>query len=70
MIVKNLVGGILVGLGVLLAPPGVPGPGILMMLIGVVLLDFPGKRRLEQWLINRPTIDVTASTAGSSSPGS
>jgi len=35
---------------------GIPGPGILMLVLGIMLLDFPGKRRLEQWLIRRPTV--------------
>jgi hypothetical protein len=56
LIVKNLVGGVLVLLGVLLSLPGIPGPGILTIVIGVILLDFPGKRRLEVWLISRSTI--------------
>lgn len=56
LILKNLLGGMLVALGVLLSLPGVPGPGILTILIGLMLLDFPGKRRLERWLISRPTI--------------
>jgi hypothetical protein len=30
-----------------------PGQGILTILIGVMLLDFPGKRRWELWLIRR-----------------
>ena len=33
-----------------------PGQGILTMLIGVSLMDFPGKRRLERKLIGRPAI--------------
>lgn len=33
-----------------------PGQGILTMLIGVSLLDFPGKRRLEATLIGQPTV--------------
>ena len=56
LVVKNVLGAMLVGLGVLLSLPGVPGPGLLTILIGVMLLDFPGKRRLERWLISRPTI--------------
>lgn len=53
---KNLFGAVLVALGVVLSLPGVPGPGIPTILIGVMLLDFPGKRRLERWLISLPTI--------------
>lgn len=56
LVVKNLLGAVLVSLGVVLALPGVPGPGILTILIGVILLDFPGKRRLERWLVGRPAI--------------
>ena len=56
VIVKNLVGSMFVAIGVLLSLPGVPGPGIVTVLVGVMLLDFPGKRRVEQWLISRPTI--------------
>lgn len=56
LVVKNLFGAVLVALGVILALPGVPGPGILTILIGVMFLDFPGKRRLERWLIGQPTI--------------
>jgi hypothetical protein len=53
---KNLAGLLLVLLGVVMALPGVPGQGLLMVLIGVTLLDFPGKRRLERALIRRPRI--------------
>lgn len=33
-----------------------PGQGILTMLIGISLVDFPGKRRLERRLIGQPTV--------------
>ena len=55
LIAKNLLGVVLVALGVVLSLPGVPGPGLLTILLGVMLLDFPGKRRLERWLIGLPT---------------
>lgn len=53
---KNLLGLVLVALGVLLSVPGVPGQGLLTILIGFVLLDFPGKRALERRLVTRPTV--------------
>ncbi len=53
---KNLLGIALVVLGAFLSLPGVPGQGILTILIGVILLDFPGKRRLERKLIGRPKV--------------
>jgi hypothetical protein len=53
---KNLAGAFLILLGLLLSVPGIPGQGILTILIGVMLLDFPGKRRLERWLLSRPRV--------------
>ena len=55
-LLKNLLGILLVVLGGIMALPVIPGPGILMLVLGVMLLDFPGKRRLEQWLIRRATV--------------
>jgi len=56
LIFKNLLGVVLVVLGGIMALLRVPGPGILTILLGVMLLNFPGKRRLERWLIRRPTV--------------
>lgn len=53
LVAKNLLGLFVVAVGVVLAIPGVPGPGFLTILIGVSLVDFPGKRRLERRLIRR-----------------
>jgi len=53
---KNILGVLLVVIGVLLSIPGVPGQGLLTILLGIMLLDFPGKRRLEQKLLSRPQI--------------
>jgi hypothetical protein len=55
-ILKNVIGAGVVGLGLLLSFPGIPGQGILTILIGVMLLDFPGKRRLERAVIRRPRV--------------
>lgn len=51
---KNLLGGtfLLAGLAMLV----LPGQGLLTLLIGILLLDFPGKFRLERWLICRASI--------------
>ena len=51
---KNFFGAILVILGVAMLL--LPGQGILTILIGISLLDFPGKRRVEISIISRPTI--------------
>ncbi len=53
---KNIAGILLVALGIVLSLPGVPGQGLLTVLLGIMLLDFPGKHRLEQKLLSRPGI--------------
>ena len=53
---KNLAGAALILLGLAMSVPGVPGQGLLTILLGVVLLDFPGKYRLEQKLARRPLL--------------
>ncbi|MGH7316392.1 MAG: hypothetical protein ACREJS_09055 [Candidatus Rokuibacteriota bacterium] len=53
---KNGLGVILVVVGVILSLPGVPGQGMLTVLIGLMLLDLPGKRRLERRIVGRPRI--------------
>lgn len=58
-IAKNLLGLLLIVLGIVLSLPGIPGQGLLTILIGVMLLDFPGKRRLERSLVRRPAIHST-----------
>ena len=50
---KNLLGLFLVILGIVMSLPGVPGQGILTILLGAMLMDFPGKRRAERWLLTR-----------------
>jgi hypothetical protein len=54
---KNVLGFVLVVLGVLMAVPGVPGPGVLSILLGIMLLDFPGKRSLETRIVSRPRVN-------------
>jgi len=53
---KNIGGLLLVAIGIVLSLPGVPGQGLLTVLLGIMLLDFPGKHRLEQKLLSRPSI--------------
>jgi hypothetical protein len=53
---KNAAGLGLVLFGLVLSLPGVPGQGLLTILLGLILLDFPGKRRLERWILRRPGI--------------
>ncbi|MFT4556905.1 MAG: FMN-binding protein [Planctomycetales bacterium] len=51
---KNLLGGVLLLAGVLMLI--LPGQGLLTILLGIMLIDFPGKRRLELLIIRRPAI--------------
>jgi hypothetical protein len=53
---KNVAGVVLLLLGVIMALPGVPGQGILTMIIGLTLIDFPGKLNLERRLVGRPFV--------------
>jgi len=56
LIGKNIAGVILVVLGVILSLPGVPGQGVLTILLGVMLLDFPGRRSFERWIVSSPKV--------------
>ena len=53
LIGKNLLGLLLVLLGIAMSLPGVPGQGVLTILIGAMLINFPGKRACERWLLKR-----------------
>jgi hypothetical protein len=53
---KNLLGLVLVFAGIIMSLPGVPGQGVLTILLGVMLLDFPGKRSLEARIVSRPRV--------------
>jgi hypothetical protein len=55
-IVKNALGAVLFLLGLPLILPGVPGPGLVLMIVGIALLDFPGKRQLLYRLISHPRV--------------
>lgn len=56
VILKNILGVFLIVLGILLSLPGVPGQGILTILLGLIMLDIPGKRPLEARIIKRPAV--------------
>jgi hypothetical protein len=50
---RNAFGWFLIALGIVLSLPGVPGQGLLTILMGVMLVDFPGKYRVERWFVSR-----------------
>ena len=56
VVIKNLLGVFLILLGIVLSLPGVPGQGILTILLGLIMLDIPGKRPIEAKIIQRPTV--------------
>ena len=56
VILKNILGVFLILLGIALSLPGVPGQGILTILLGLIMLDIPGKRPLEARIIQRPAV--------------
>lgn len=55
-VLKNVVGAVLLVVGILMAIPMVPGPGLLVMLLGISLMDVPGKRTAVRYVISRPLV--------------
>ncbi len=51
---KNVLGWVLLVLGLLMLVA--PGPGVPTLFISLYLVDFPGKHRLQGWLISRPAV--------------
>jgi hypothetical protein len=56
VVVKNLLGIVLFLAGIVLSLPLVPGPGIITMLVGLALIDVPGKRALERRIVAQPQV--------------
>jgi len=51
LIGKNLLGWVIILLGIAMLV--LPGQGVLTILIGMILINFPGKYRLERWFVTR-----------------
>jgi len=51
---KNLLGALLVAMGIIML--FTPGQGLLTLLAGLLLMNFPGKYRLEQALVAREQV--------------
>lgn len=58
VIIKNLFGVAIMLLGIVMLV--IPGQGLLTILIGVVLIDFPRKYRFQRWLISREPVFKSA----------
>ena len=52
-IARNAGGVVLIALGLVLSVPGVPGQGVLTVLTGILLVDFPGRRSVERSIVRR-----------------
>ena len=59
-VLKNVVGVITIIAGLVMTIT--PGQGLVAILVGVILCDFPGKRKLERKLIARPLVLNTLNT--------
>ncbi|MFT4564012.1 MAG: archaellum biogenesis protein FlaJ (TadC family) [Gammaproteobacteria bacterium] len=53
-IAKNALGLVFVAAGIAMLV--LPGQGLLTIMVGLMLANFPGKYRLERWLISRPSV--------------
>ena len=51
---KNLLGYLLIVAGIAMLV--LPGQGVLTILLGGILVDLPGKYRLERWIVARPPV--------------
>lgn len=54
VVLRNVLGGTLALAGLLMIV--LPGPGLLVILIGISLMSFPGKYRLVRWMVSRPPL--------------
>mgnify|MGYP001818787086 CR=1 FL=1 len=54
LITKNLLGYVFIVLGIAMLV--LPGQGILTIAIGIMFINFPGKYRLERWVIMRAPV--------------
>ncbi|KYJ87714.1 PGPGW domain-containing protein [Sulfurovum riftiae] len=54
LFIKNILGILFIIGGVIML--FTPGQGILTILLGIVLTDFPYKYKIEQWIITRPPL--------------
>ena len=54
LIAKNVLGGVLVLAGIAMLV--LPGQGLLTIIVGFLLVDFPRKYALERWLVRKPIV--------------
>lgn len=56
-IIKNILGAALILAGIAMLV--LPGQGLLTILIGVSIANFPGKYAVERWIVSKPAIANT-----------
>ncbi len=54
LMAKNILGYIFIALGIAMLV--LPGQGVLTILIGIMFINFPGKYRLERWVVMRAPV--------------
>ena len=55
-IAKNVAGLALIVGGIVLSLPGIPGPGIVVLLLGLAITDIPGKHKLIVKIAKKPAV--------------
>ncbi|WP_447987293.1 hypothetical protein [Nitrospira sp. Nam74] len=53
-LLKNLLAVVLIILGIAMLV--LPGQGLLSILLGIALADFPGRLKLQRWILQRPKV--------------
>lgn len=51
---RNLLGAVLAMMGLVMLLT--PSQGLITLLVGLMLLDYPGKYQLERWIVSRPSV--------------
>ena len=54
IVLKSLLGYTFIAAGI--GMPFLPGQGLLTIFVGMLLIDFPNKFKVERWLIEKPSI--------------
>ncbi len=54
LLIRTIIGSVLMITGIVLLV--LPGQGLLTILAGIFILEFPGKYRLERYLVQKPVI--------------
>jgi hypothetical protein len=54
LVLRNLVGVVIIVVGGILSLPLVPGPGLILVILGLSLTSFPGKQTLKMKLLRAP----------------